>query len=141
MRRSSIALLALLAACARPRVVSTELAPKAIGPYSQAVDCGDTVYLSGQIALDPATGRLVGDSIEAQTEQVLKNLRIILEASGLTMDHVVKTTVYMTDLKEFPKMNQVYATHFKKNPPARATVQVAALPRGAKVEIEATAKR
>jgi 2-iminobutanoate/2-iminopropanoate deaminase len=135
------AFLLLLAACAAPKTVSSDRAPKAIGPYSQAIDCGDTVYLAGQIPLDPATGQMVGDTIEAQTEQVLKNLRAVLEASGLTMDHVVKTTVFMTDLKEFPKMNEVYARFFTRNPPARATVQVSALPRGARIEIEAVARR
>lgn len=140
MRRGEIILL-LLTACAAPRTVTSDQAPKAIGPYSQAVDVGGTVYLSGQIALDPATGQMVGESIEAQTERVLKNLQAVLEAAGLSMKHVVKTTVYMTDLREFPKMNEVYAKFFPSNPPARATVQVAALPRGAKIEIEAVANR
>jgi 2-iminobutanoate/2-iminopropanoate deaminase len=122
-------------------VVTTDRAPKAIGPYSQAIDCGDTVYCSGQIPIDPATGEVSGATIEEQAELVLKNLQAVLEARGLTLGHVVKTTVYLTDLGEFQRMNQVYARRFGSCPPARATVQVAALPRGVKIEIEAIARR
>ncbi len=123
------------------RIVSTDLAPKAIGPYSQAVDLGDLVFCSGQIPLDPATGQAVEGGIEAQTERVLRNLEAVLKAAGLTTGDVVRTTVFMTDLGEFPKMNEVYARCFPEAPPARSTVQVAALPKGARVEIDAIARR
>lgn len=134
--------LPLLASCASPRsVIDTDRAPKAIGPYSQAVSAGGTVYLAGQIAIDPVTQQFVDGDVRAQTERVLRNLEAVLAASGLTMGHVTKTTVYLTDLKDFPAMNEVYAVFFPKDPPARATVQVAALPKGAKVEIDAVAVR
>ena len=124
------------------KTVSSALAPRAIGPYSQAVDLGDLVFLSGQIPLDPATGQITGvGDIVAQTDQVLRNLRGVLEAAGLTPAHVVRTTVFMTDLAEFPSMNEVYSRYFPQDPPARSTVQVAALPRGARVEIDAIARR
>jgi 2-iminobutanoate/2-iminopropanoate deaminase len=124
------------------KIISTEKAPKAIGPYSQAVDLGDLVFLSGQIPLDPASGQFRGGGdIVAQTELVLQNLQAVLEAAGLTAAHVVRTTVYLTDLAEFPKMNEVYARVFNEAPPARSTIQVAALPRGARVEIDAIARR
>lgn len=124
------------------KTVSTDLAPRAIGPYSQAVDLGDLVFLSGQIPLDPASGQITGaGDVAAQTDQVLRNLRGVLEAAGLTPAHVVRTTVFMTDLAEFPKMNEVYSRYFPQDPPARSTVQVAALPRGARVEIDAIARR
>jgi 2-iminobutanoate/2-iminopropanoate deaminase len=123
--------------------VSTPDAPKAIGPYSQAVavDRGGlrTLYCSGQIPLDPATGELVPGDVTAQTERVLQNVEAVLRAANLSFAHVVKTTVFMTDLGEFAKMNEVYARRFPASPPARSTVQVAALPRGAKVEIEVVA--
>jgi 2-iminobutanoate/2-iminopropanoate deaminase len=116
-------------------------APKAIGPYSQAIETtgARTVYCSGQIPLDPATGELVPGAIEAQTSRVLENLAAVLEAAGGGLRHVVKTTVFLIDLADFPKMNEVYARAFAQHPPARSTVQVAALPRGARVEIEAVA--
>jgi 2-iminobutanoate/2-iminopropanoate deaminase len=121
--------------------VSTEKAPKAVGPYSQAVRSGDLLFLSGQVPLDPASGNLVEGTIEAQTERVILNLSAVLAAAGLSLANVVKTTVYMTDLSQFGKMNEVYARHFAHDPrPARATVQVAALPKGATVEIEAIAR-
>ena len=121
-------------------VISTPLAPAAIGPYSQAIRVGRTVYLSGEIAIDPTTNQFMsGASIEDQTDRVLKNLAGILTAAGLTLDNVVATTVYLSDLNDFAKMNQVYATFFKSAPPARATIQVAGIPRGAKVEISAIA--
>lgn len=121
--------------------VHTESAPKAVGPYSQAVRSGDLLFLSGQIPLDPATGALVEGGIEEQTERVIANLQAVLRAAGGALAHVVKTTVFMTDLGEFAKMNAVYAKHFTSDPlPARAAFQVAALPRGARVEIEAVAR-
>lgn len=119
----------------------TDRAPKAVGPYSQAVRSGDLLFLSGQIPLDPATGTLVEGGIEEQTERVLANLAAVLEAAGGSLAHVVKTTVFMTDLGEFAKMNEVYARHFRAEPlPARAAFQVVALPKGARVEIEAVAR-
>ena len=149
MRRPLHALLILTAlAAAAPalaqesgnKVISTPNAPEAIGPYSQAIRAGKTVYLAGQIAIDPKTKQLRADaSIEEQTRLVLENLKAVLAADGLTMDHVVSTTVFLKDLNEFGKMNEVYATYFKKAPPARATVEVARLPRDVKVEIAAIA--
>lgn len=124
------------------KIVSSDQAPKAIGPYSQAVDTGDLVFLSGQIPLDPASGQFTGaGDVVAQTERVIQNMKGVLEASGLTLGHVVRTTVFMVDLAEFAKMNEVYAKYFASEPPARSTVQVAALPRGARVEIDAIARR
>jgi len=117
-------------------------APEPVGPYSQAVEHDGWLFLSGQIPLDPATGALVDGNIEAQTGQVLANLRSVLEAAGLGLDHVVRTTIYLTDLADFPRVNAVYAERFTTEPrPARATVQVAALPLGAHVEIDAIATR
>ncbi|KMP11601.1 dfrA [Candidatus Nitromaritima sp. SCGC AAA799-C22] len=121
------------------RIIITDRAPAAIGPYSQAVRVGDFLYTSGQIALDPATGEMLSGEIEQETEQTLKNIEAILEADGLDLNHVVKTTVYLADLDHFVRMNQVYETFFSANKPARACVQVAALPKGAKVEIDAIA--
>jgi 2-iminobutanoate/2-iminopropanoate deaminase len=123
------------------RAVSTAEAPQAIGPYSQAVVAGDLIFLSGQIPLDPNRGRLIEGSIEDETRQVLKNLQAVLAAEGLRMDAIVRTTVYLTNLEDFPRVNQTYAEFFTEPYPARATVQVSALPRGAKVEIDAIAKR
>ncbi|MFT3921913.1 MAG: RidA family protein [Myxococcales bacterium] len=122
-------------------IVSTPQAPAAIGPYSQAVRAGQFVFLSGQIPLDPASGEMVGGAdVEAQTVQVMNNLKAVLAASGASFAKVVKTTIFLTDLGDFAKVNKVYGSYFEGvEPPARATVQVAALPRGAKVEIEATA--
>src|SRR5579862_10072276 len=118
------------------KIVRSDQAPKAIGPYSQAVDGGELVFLSGQIPLDPANGELVGaGDIQAQTERVILNLKGILLAAGLSLAHVVRTTVYLVDLAEFAKMNEIYGRHFSVEPPARSTVQVSALPRGARVEI------
>jgi len=121
-------------------VISTAAAPAAIGPYSQAIRTGNLVFVSGQIPLDPATGQLLGGDIRAQTRQVLKNLAAILEAAGSGLARVVKTTVYLRDLGEFAAMNEVYAEFFSEQPPARATVQVARLPRDAAVEIELVAE-
>jgi 2-iminobutanoate/2-iminopropanoate deaminase len=122
------------------QVISTPNAPAAIGPYSQAVRVGNLVFVSGQIPLDPATGQLVGGDIGVQTEQVLENLAAILEAAGSRLAQVVKATVYLRDLGEFGRMNEVYAKFFGENPPARATVQVARLPREAAVEIDVVAE-
>ncbi len=126
-----------------PTIVSSPAAPRAIGPYSQAVlverGGGRTLYCSGQIPLDPATGELVTGDIAAQTERVLANLEAVLAAAGMSCGDVVKTTVFLADLGDFARMNEVYAKRFPSAPPARSTVQVAALPRGAKVEIEVLA--
>lgn len=116
--------------------IATSKAPAAIGPYSQGVKANGFLFLSGQVALDPASGQLVGDDIRAQTEQVLKNLEAILEAAGSSLAAVVKTTVFLADLNDFAAMNEVYARFFPQPPPARATVQVARLPKEAKVEID-----
>lgn len=122
------------------QVISTPNAPEAIGPYSQAIKVGNTVYLAGQIPIDPVSKQLRADaSIEDQTALVLNNLKAVLEADGMTMDNIVSTSVFMKDLNEFPKMNTVYATFFKSAPPARATVEVARLPRDVKIEISAIA--
>lgn len=121
------------------RAIATEGAPRAIGPYAQAVRASGMLFLSGQIALDPASGRLVAGSIEDETRRVLINLRAVLAAAGLAMDAIVRTTVYLADLADFPRVNQVYAEFFQEPFPARATVQVAGLPRGARVEIDAIA--
>jgi 2-iminobutanoate/2-iminopropanoate deaminase len=120
-------------------IISTERAPRAIGPYSQAVRAGNLLFASGQIPIDPATGEFVAGGIAEQTEQVLRNLSAVMEAAGLSLNHVVKTTVFLESMDDFTVMNEVYARFFGENRPARATVQAARLPRDAKVEIEATA--
>lgn len=121
-------------------VVSTTKAPAAIGPYSQAIKVGNTLYLAGQIPIDPATNAVRGDmSIEEQTSMVLNHLKSVLEADGMTMANIVSTQVFMKDLNEFPRMNTIYATFFPDKPPARATVEVSRLPRDVKVEIAAIA--
>ncbi len=122
------------------RVIETSDAPRAIGPYSQAVRAGELLFLSGQIPLDPATGELVGGGIDVQTRRVLDNLGAILRAAGGSFENVVKTTIYLVDLGEFAAVNAIYASYFTPPAPARATVQVAALPKGARVEIEAIAR-
>ncbi len=122
-------------------ILSTDRAPAAIGPYSQGVDLGGLVFLSGQIPLNPATGTLVEGGIEAQTEQVFQNIRAILAAAGLTTGNIVKTTVFLADINDFAAMNTVYARHFSAAFPARSAVQVAALPKGALVEIECICAR
>ncbi len=122
------------------RTVATEHAPKAVGPYSQAVRSGGFLFTSGQIALDPATGKLTGDSIEDQTRRVMENLRAVLDAAGTTFDRVVKATLFLTNLADFGTVNGVYAGYFRAAPPARSTVQVAALPLGARIEIELIAE-
>ena len=121
------------------QVVYTEKAPKAIGPYSQAIRVGDFVFCAGQAGLDPITGRLVEGGIEAETRRVLQNLAGALEAAGSSLSRVVKTTVFLTNLDDFQKMNAIYAEFFPSAPPARSTVQVSRLPAGACVEIEAIA--
>jgi 2-iminobutanoate/2-iminopropanoate deaminase len=120
-------------------IISTAGAPAAIGPYSQAVEAGGFVFISGQLPVDPVTGNMAGADAAQQTEAVLKNIEAILKSRGLTLNSVVKTTVFMTDLKEFQKMNEVYARFFSKDFPARATIEVKALPKAALVEIEAVA--
>jgi 2-iminobutanoate/2-iminopropanoate deaminase len=119
--------------------VSTTDAPTPIGPYSQGVIAGGLLFVSGQIAIDPASSQLVPGDIEVQTEQVMKNLLAVLKAAKMGADNVVKTTVYLADLADFPKMNEVYARFLGKTPPARSTIQAAALPRGVKVEIDVIA--
>ena len=121
------------------QVVSTPGAPAAIGPYSQAIRSGDLLFVSGQIPLDPATGTLVDGDIQAETHRVLQNLSAILEAADSSLDRALKTTVFLTDLADFAAMNDVYREYFADPAPARSTVQVAALPRGARVEIEVVA--
>ena len=116
--------------------VSTDQAPKAIGPYSQAIRAGQFLFLSGQVGFDPATGQLVPGGISEQTHRVLQNIGAILSAANLSFDHVVKTTVFLADMNDFAAMNEIYATYFKSPAPARSTVQAARLPRDAKVEIE-----
>jgi len=120
-------------------VISTPEAPDAIGPYSQAIVSGEVLFCSGQIPLDPQSGDLLQGDVAAQTKLVLDNLGGVLRAAGLTYDNVVKTTVFLTDLSKFPEMNSVYGTYFTAQPPARSTIQVVALPKGANVEIEAIA--
>jgi 2-iminobutanoate/2-iminopropanoate deaminase len=120
-------------------IIHTDKAPKAIGPYSQAIKTGDLLFTSGQLPINPATGEVNGD-ISTQTRQVLENLKSILEAAGGSLDNVVKTTVFITDLSGFASMNEVYSQYFKNAPPARSTVEVSALAKNALVEIEAVAK-
>lgn len=121
------------------KAICTTSAPAAIGPYSQGIAAGSTAYISGQLPIDPASGEFAGSDIVSQTRQSLKNLQAILEANGMAMTDVVKTTVLLADIAEFARMNQVYAEFFAEPYPARAAFQVAALPKGAKVEIEAIA--
>jgi 2-iminobutanoate/2-iminopropanoate deaminase len=121
------------------KIVSTEKAPKAIGPYSQAILVDRLVFTAGQVGLDPGTMELVEGGIEAQTRQVLTNLRHVLEKADSGLNYIIKTTVFLQDMSEFAKMNAVYAEFFPENPPARSTVQVAGLPKGALVEIECIA--
>ena len=120
-------------------IISTKNAPAAVGPYSQAVRSGNMVFTAGQLALDPATGKMLADDITIQTEQALKNLTAVLEAAGSSIANVIKCTVFLQDMGEFAAMNAVYGQYFTENPPARSAVEVAALPLGARVEIEAIA--
>lgn len=121
------------------RIVRTDAAPAAIGPYSQAVVANGVVYTAGQVALDPGTGQLVPGDIRAQTTRVMENLKAVLAAAGTSMDRVVKTTVFLRDLNDFGTMNEIYGAYFREQPPARSTVQVTKLPREAAVEIEVIA--
>ena len=118
------------------QVIFAEKAPAAVGPYSHAIDCGNLVFLSGQVPLVPETGLIAEGGIEAQTRQMMSNIRAVLKSSGLDFENVVKTTVFMTDLQDFNTFNEIYAEYFPKNSPARSCVQVAALPKGALVECE-----
>jgi len=121
------------------KIIHTDKAPEAIGPYSQAVGTESMVYTAGQIGLDPATMEIVGGGVEVETRQVLTNLKQVLEAANSGLNYVVKTTVFLRDMGDFPKMNAIYAEFFPENPPARSTVAVATLPKGVAVEIEAIA--
>jgi 2-iminobutanoate/2-iminopropanoate deaminase len=120
-------------------IISTEKAPGAIGPYSQAIKAGNMIFCSGQIPIDVATGEFVSEGVAEQTEQVLKNLAAVLDAAGATLNSVVKTSVFLADMNDFAAMNEVYGRYFSENKPARATVQAARLPRDARVEIECIA--
>lgn len=123
------------------RAVSTTAAPSAVGPYSQAITTDDLVFCSGQVGLDPATGEMVAGGVEAEAERVIRNLEAVLDAAGCTLADVVKTTCFLADINDFAKFNVVYARFWPDPPPARSTFGVAALPRGAQVEIEAVAVR
>jgi 2-iminobutanoate/2-iminopropanoate deaminase len=123
------------------QAISTTNAPAAVGPYSQAIVAGDLVFCAGQVPLDPATGEVIDGTIEEQTERVLRNVGAVLDAAGVTFGDVVKTTVFLVDMGDFAAMNGVYAGFFPDPPPARSTVAVAGLPKGARVEIEAVARR
>jgi 2-iminobutanoate/2-iminopropanoate deaminase len=121
------------------KIISTSEAPAAIGPYSQAVRSGNFLFCSGQIPLDPKSGQIVSGDIATQTRRVLDNIGAVLKAEGLTLENIVKTTIFLTDLGDFQTVNETYGSYFKQQPPARSTVQVSALPKGAKVEIEVIA--
>jgi 2-iminobutanoate/2-iminopropanoate deaminase len=123
----------------KKKVIQTEKAPKAIGPYSQAIQAGNLLFLSGQIPIDPKTGELVKGDIRKQTQQVLENIKGVLESQGLGMEDIVKVTIFLKDIGNFNQVNEVYATYFPSSPPARSTVQVAKLPKDADIEIEAIA--
>jgi 2-iminobutanoate/2-iminopropanoate deaminase len=123
----------------KKKVIETPEAPRAIGPYSQAIQAGPFVFISGQIPIDPSTGELVTGDIRQQTRQALENIRQILESQGLTLDQVVKTTLFLKDLENFVPVNEVYAAYFPTDPPARSTVEVARLPKNVDIEIEAVA--
>jgi 2-iminobutanoate/2-iminopropanoate deaminase len=123
------------------KIISTRNAPAAIGPYSQATEAAGLIFISGQLPIDPATGAMAPAEIQAQTEAVIKNLEAILKSEGLSLENILKTTVYMADLGQFASMNEVYGKFFSANPPARATIEVKALPKAALVEIEAVAAR
>jgi len=121
------------------KIVATDHAPAAIGPYSQAIRSGSMLFCAGQIPLDPKSGQIVSEDIAGQTKQVLENVGAILQAAGLNFGHVVKTTIFLISMSDFQTVNEIYGTYFRENPPARSTVAVSALPRGAKVEIEVIA--
>lgn len=120
-------------------IINTDKAPKAIGPYSQAVRVGDLIFISGQIPLDPETGSVVGGNVDVQTERVLNNISGVLRAAGSSMENIVKTTVYLKDMADFPRFNESYAGFFPVDPPARATVEVSRLPKDVRIEIDAIA--
>ena len=122
------------------KVIATKNAPAAVGPYSQAIDCGDTVYCSGQIPLDPQTGAVVESGLEAQAHQMFRNVKAVLAEAGLSLQNVVKTTVFMTDLGQFGALNAIYAEYFAEPYPARSCVEVSALPKGVLVECEVIAE-
>ncbi len=136
---AAVFLLAVSAWAQQKQVVTTPDAPKAIGPYSQAIKAGGLVITAGQIPLDPSTGQIVGVDAAAQADRVLKNLQAVLQAAGTDLEHVVKTTVFLKNISDFATVNEVYGRYFRDSPPARSTVQVANLPREALVEIEAIA--
>ena len=121
------------------QIISTDKAPGAIGPYSQAVRAGDFLFCSGQIAIDPETGKLIEGDVAAQTRQVMENLRAVLEAAGMDFSHVVKTTIFLSSMDHFATVNEIYGSYFPSDPPARATVAVATLPKNVDVEIEVIA--
>ena len=121
------------------QIIETDKAPKAIGPYSQAIKYESFVFVSGQIAIDPETQEFIGGSVEKQTERVMENIKAILEEAGLNMNHVIKTTIYLKDINDFEKVNEVYGRYFTEHKPARATVEVSNLPKEALVEIEVVA--
>ena len=121
------------------KIISTTDAPAAVGPYSQAVRVGSTIYCAGQIPLDPKSGQIVSGGIDTQTRRVMDNVTAVLRAEGLTMENVVKTTIFLMDLNDFQTVNEIYGSYFNQAPPARSTVQVAGLPKGARVEIEVIA--
>lgn len=123
------------------KAVLTKNAPAPIGPYSQAIDTGSLVFCSGQIALDPQSGNVVGEDVKGQSEQVMKNIEAVLKEAKLNFKNVVKTTIFLTDMKDFPVVNEVYGRYFPEVPPARSTVAVAGLPKGVKVEVEVVAQR
>lgn len=126
---------------ATKKVIKTSNAPNPVGPYSQAIMSGNTLYLAGQIAINPESGEMVTTTIEKETRQVMDNLQAVLEEAGMNMDNVVKTTIYMTDLNNFGKVNEIYGSYFGDMPPARVTVGVASLPKGANLEITMEAVR
>lgn len=121
------------------QIIQTTAAPAPVGPYSQAVKAGSFLYCSGQIAIDPSTNQVLMGSVQEQTELVMKNIDGVLKAAGAQWSHIIKTTIYLTDMADFPKVNEIYGRYFPENPPARSTVAVAGLPKGVNVEVEVTA--
>lgn len=121
------------------QMINTDKAPKAIGPYSQAIKYENLIFISGQIAIDPKTQELIKSDIKKQTERIMENIKAILEEAGLSLNHVIKTTIYLKNINDFPALNEVYGKYFTEHKPARATIEVSNLPKGALVEIEAIA--
>lgn len=121
----------------KKEIISTDMAPKAIGPYSQAVKVGNFLFISGQIPIDPKTGELIEGNIKEQTKRVLENLKGIMESLGGSLENIIKTTVFLKNIEDFHDMNEIYAEYFKENPPARSTIEVSRLPRNVSIEIEA----